>query len=171
MIESFKDHLEALSGEFFMVPDIKEAAAVCQSLTGDLHKGFRQEVELVDALISEMGNPETISPADGLTNAAMADSDFAVTVCDYLIARTGSIMLRCTSAGGRRLSVLPPFHIVIARQSQLRPSMDACLTDIPEDDWSYTTIITGPARTADIEKILVLGAHGPKRLAVICIAD
>jgi L-lactate dehydrogenase complex protein LldG len=35
------------------------------------------------------------------------------------------------------------------------------------DRSSYATIITGPSRTSDIEKILVLGAHGPKRLAVI----
>jgi L-lactate dehydrogenase complex protein LldG len=92
------------------------------------------------------------------------------TVADALIARTGSIVLRATTAGGRRLSVLPPIHCVVAERAQLVPYLSAWLNNVHSDrGWSYGTIITGPSRTADIERILVLGAHGPKRLIVIVV--
>jgi L-lactate utilization protein LutC len=93
-----------------------------------------------------------------------------ISVADALMGRTGSIMLRSITAGGRRLSVLSPYHIVVATKDQIVPAFHPWLEQISEDDsWSMATIISGPSRTADIEKILVFGAHGPKRLALILI--
>jgi L-lactate utilization protein LutC len=94
-----------------------------------------------------------------------------ITAADYLIARTGSIILTSLSAAGRRLSVLPPVHIVIAEEKQIVPSLAEAfrLLKGKSFDWSYAVLITGPSRTSDIEKQLVLGAHGPKRLAVIIL--
>jgi L-lactate dehydrogenase complex protein LldG len=105
-----------------------------------------------------------------MPSTEMASFDVGITAADCLVARTGSVVLRCTSTGGRRLSVLPAHHIVLARKEQLVASLEDALPSIQKDtDWSFATLITGPSRTADIEKILVLGAHGPKRLTVILI--
>ena len=98
------------------------------------------------------------------------EAELGVTGCDCLIARTGSIAISTRSAGGRVLSVLPPVHLVIARRAQIVPDLETAIRlwrDRYGVAWpSNLCIITGPSRTADIEKILVMGAHGPKRLAL-----
>jgi L-lactate dehydrogenase complex protein LldG len=90
-----------------------------------------------------------------------------------LIAQTGSVLVTGRSAGGRALSVLPPHHVVLARKSQLLadlPDAFALLKQKYAPDYpSFISIITGPSRTGDIERILVLGAHGPKRLTIFII--
>jgi L-lactate dehydrogenase complex protein LldG len=66
--------------------------------------------------------------------------------------------------------VLPPLHIVVAHARQLVPSIGGALERIAgKESWHYATFVSGPSRTADIEKILVLGAHGPKRVAALVI--
>jgi hypothetical protein len=95
-------------------------------------------------------------------------ADLGVTSCDFVIAQLGAIVVTASSAGGRALSVLPPVHLVIARRSQLVPDLAAALEGLRgryQGRWpSALSIIAGPSRTGDIEK--VLGAHGPRRLVV-----
>ena len=80
-------------------------------------------------------------------------------------------MLVNSAVSGRRLSVLPPLHVVLATEDQLVASLEDGLAHLrKQEDWSYAAFVTGPSRTADIEKILVLGAHGPRRLVVILMA-
>jgi L-lactate dehydrogenase complex protein LldG len=106
----------------------------------------------------------------GEPNAGVRECDLGVTGCDCLVAQTGSIIVSTLSAGGRALSVLPPTHLVIARRAQIVPDLEsgiALLRKRYDRHWpSALSVITGPSRTADIEKILVMGAHGPKRLAL-----
>jgi L-lactate dehydrogenase complex protein LldG len=116
---------------------------------------------------------ELVRQMVGDGNASARDGDLGATTCDCLIAQTGSIVVSAHSAGGRALSVLPPAHLVIARRDQIVPDLAAAMAWLrrryPENirGWpSALSVITGPSRTADIEKILVFGAHGPKRLAV-----
>ncbi|MBI1840080.1 MAG: LUD domain-containing protein [Verrucomicrobia bacterium] len=102
----------------------------------------------------------------------MEDCDAGVTECDALVAQTGSVVLTSRSAGGRALSVLPPHHVVLARLSQLVRDLPAAFALLQAkysyDYPSFMTFITGPSRTGDIERILVLGAHGPKKLTILC---
>jgi len=113
---------------------------------------------------------ELVSKAVGETNASVSECELGVTACDCLVARTGSIIVSTLSAGGRALSVLPPAHLVVARHEQVVPDLVAAMALLRkryDRHWpSALSVITGPSRTADIEKILVMGAHGPKRLAV-----
>ena len=96
-----------------------------------------------------------------------------ITSCDALVAQTGSVLLASRSAGGRALSVLSPHHIVIARRDQLVADLPAALELLREkyapDYPSFISLVTGPSRTGDIERILVLGAHGPKKLTILCL--
>jgi L-lactate dehydrogenase complex protein LldG len=106
----------------------------------------------------------------GAGNAEPRQADLGVTGCECLVAQTGSIVVTARAAGGRAVSVLPPVHLVLARRLQIVPDLDwaiKLLTDRYHGRWpSALSVITGPSRTADIEKILVLGAHGPKRLVL-----
>ena len=109
------------------------------------------------------------------TDKDFEQAEVGITLCESLIARNGSIMVSNSSAAGRRLSIYPHNHIVIAKASQLVLDLkDAFL--LLKDKYgnqppSMITVITGPSRTADIEKTLVLGAHGPKELFVFLVDD
>jgi L-lactate dehydrogenase complex protein LldG len=111
--------------------------------------------------------------APGYEVHEMERCDAAITGCDFLVAQTGSILVTEASAGGRALSVLPPHHVVVAKREQLVPDLAAALRGARARyaaQWpSFLSFITGPSRTGDIERILVLGAHGPKRLTVLLI--
>ena len=97
-----------------------------------------------------------------------------ITQCEYLIARLGSIMISSKQTSGRKLNVFPEIHVVIAHPSQIVKDLKDALKNIKEkysnDLPSLISVITGPSRTADIEKTLVMGAHGPKELYVF-LAD
>jgi L-lactate dehydrogenase complex protein LldG len=99
--------------------------------------------------------------------------DAGITECDALIAQTGTILLTARSAGGRALSVLPPHHVVLARRDQLVPDLPEAFALLKKkyapNYPSFISLITGPSRTGDIERILVLGAHGPKKLTVFLV--
>ena len=94
--------------------------------------------------------------------------DASLTDCEFLIARTGSIMLSSALQGGRTVSVYAPVHICIAYTDQLVYDIKDALTKVkekyPEQLPSLITLATGPSRTADIEKTLVIGVHGPKEV-------
>lgn len=99
--------------------------------------------------------------------------DAGISECDALIAQTGSVLVTNRSAGGRALSVLPPHHVVLARRDQLVADLPAAFELLKakySDNYpSMISFITGPSRTGDIERILVLGAHGPKKLTIFCL--
>ena len=141
-------------------------AAVLESLpAGEIYvqddPGLRNLVEAT----------KTTRPVSWSSQGAPAESSQAtITLADALIAQTGSIFVSA-SCGGRGASVVAPCHIAIAHASQLVPDLETALRDATADKRleknSYACIISGSSRTADIEKILVQGAHGPIRLVVI----
>jgi len=96
-----------------------------------------------------------------------------ITLCEFLVSRLGSIMISSRQLSGRRLNVFPEIHIVVAYTTQLVPDLKDAFAQlkikyqnvIP----SMITVITGPSRTADIEKTLVMGAHGPKEIYVLLV--
>jgi L-lactate dehydrogenase complex protein LldG len=110
----------------------------------------------------------------------ISDSDFikadiGITLCESLIARTGSILVSSGSEAGRRLGVFPHIHIVVAYTSQIVAEIAHGLSGLKakynNKIPSMISLVTGPSRTADIEKTLVLGAHGPKELVLFLIDD
>ena len=94
--------------------------------------------------------------------------DASITGCEYLIARTGSIVLSAAQQSGRTVSVYAPIHICIAYTNQLVYDVKDGLQLIKEkyagNMPSLISFATGPSRTADIEKTLVTGVHGPKEV-------
>ncbi len=117
---------------------------------------------------------EVLTLHEGYDVNRLEQCDAGITECDALIAQTGSVLLTARSGGGRALSVLPPHHVVVARRAQLIPDLPAAYELLhakygPACWPSLITLITGPSRTGDIERILVLGAHGPKQLTVVLV--
>jgi L-lactate dehydrogenase complex protein LldG len=102
--------------------------------------------------------------------APQESSQATISLADALIAQTGSVFVSA-SCGGRGASVVAPCHIVVAGVSQLVPDLETALRNAAAEQRleknSYACVISGSSRTADIEKILVQGAHGPIRLVVL----
>jgi len=97
-----------------------------------------------------------------------------ITQCESLIARTGSILVSSALGGGRELSIYPPIHIVVGYTSQVVDEVEEALEKIKNtysELPSMLSLTSGPSRTADIEKTLVMGAHGPKELVLFLIDD
>jgi len=107
------------------------------------------------------------------TDKDFEQAEVGFTLCEALIARNGSIMLSSAGGAGRRLSIYPPIHIVVAYTSQividLKDAFKLLKSKYGSQLPSMLTIVTGPSRTADIEKTLVMGAHGPKELFVFLL--
>ena len=179
--ETFEDRMELfgenaadLKADFYLVEGWAQASGVLVKLREQegwqrvaAHKG-----DLTDAACAALGLPvcRTDYPYDV---AALESCDAGITECDALVAQTGSVLVTSRSAGGRALSVLPPHHVVLARREQLLPDLLVAFELLKRkysDNYpSLISFITGPSRTGDIERVLVLGAHGPKKLSIICL--
>ena len=104
---------------------------------------------------------------------ALKDSDVSITSCEFLVARTGTVVMSAAQENGRTASVYAPVHICIAYTNQLVYDIKDALKGIkekyPAHLPSLITFATGPSRTADIEKTLVVGVHGPKEVYVFLV--
>ncbi len=156
-------------------PDIAGAHALLAQLAAaeNWQRIATHDGALTTAAASATGLP-VMTIREGYDVSELERCDAGLTECDALIAQTGSVVLTARSGGGRALSVLPPHHVVIARRDQLLPDLPAAFALLhkrygPASWPSMVTIITGPSRTGDIERILILGAHGPKKLTIILI--
>ncbi len=95
----------------------------------------------------------------------MENAEACITGCEMLVARTGSIMFSSAQPQGRTAPIFYPIHIVFAYADQVVGDIDEALSTLKRkynnDMPSMVNLSTGPSRTADIEKTLVVGVHGP----------
>ena len=157
----FAERFTKLQGRFVYCVNRQELAFQLNSL---LKKQDWQNVYCLDKNFIELLGPQF---EEKLTTD-LAGCDVSVTGCEALVARTGSIVMTAAQASGRNASVYAPVHVCIAFTKQvvvdikdaLQLIKDKYATQIP----SLITFATGPSRTADIEKTLVVGVHGPKEV-------
>ena len=99
---------------------------------------------------------------------SLSTCDISITGCEFLAARTGTIVMSAAQQSGRAVSVYAPVHICIAYTNQLVYDIKDALQIFKEkyagNIPSLITFASGPSRTADIEKTLVTGVHGPKEV-------
>ena len=173
-IELFAKISEGLTTEFHRVPTMSAARDLLTKLAAESQwkKIGSHSHHNVDALLEGIDLP-IVRTEKGYEIDDLESCDAGITGCDVLVAQTGGIMVSVESAGGRALSVLPSHHVVIARMSQMVPDLTAAFQHVKQKYGkqfpSFLSFITGPSRTGDIERILVLGAHGPKRLTVVLL--
>lgn len=109
------------------------------------------------------------------TDKDFEQAEVGITLCEALVARNGSVLLSNGDMAGRRLSIYPHMHIVVARTGQLvmdlKDGFNLLKNKYGNQLPTMISNVTGPSRTADIEKTLVLGAHGPKELIVFLVDD
>ena len=175
LITAFASRVEALNGNCYIEPDKARALQRFKSLIAPLDPRkvwLQPDLPFVqdESALSHRATVASFSSQEE-ARTKLADAQASATTAVSLVARHGSILLAAPTQHGRLLAFLPEHHIVIARTSQVVPDLTDAYTRVRESfgaKWpSFVTTITGPSRTADIEKILVLGAHGPRELSVI----
>ena len=121
----------------------------------------------------QLSHPLTTAGFTGINISSLADCDAGLTSCELLVARTGSIIMSSAQLSGRTVSVYAPIHICIAYTSQLvydiKEGLQILLKKYSNKIPSLITMASGPSRTADIEKTLVVGVHGPKEVYVFLV--
>ena len=164
----FAEQFTAVSGQFLFCEDEVQFIENLLQLAEERkwHKIYCWEPALQEVLARyEYPYYETDKDFD--------EADVGFTLCEALVARNGSVLLSNGNMAGRRLSIYPPVHIVLAYTSQMVLDIKDGLKLLKEKyDGNLPSMIsnvTGPSRTADIEKTLVLGAHGPKELFVFLL--
>jgi L-lactate dehydrogenase complex protein LldG len=158
----FAEQFTKLLGRFIYCINRQEMAFQLNSL---IQKQNSQKVFCLEDNLCDLLGPQV---ADRLTKTDLAGCDVAITGCEYLVARTGGIVLSAAQPGGRTTSVYAPIHICIAFTNQLvydlKDALQAVKDKYGNNLPSLISFATGPSRTADIEKTLVVGIHGPKEV-------
>ena len=171
------------------VPEVQFAIKLNESGGTFIYCENEKDVINKIAALTEQKSWDNIFCTDNLISEELADYNIKTTstpeefkqvnvsiaTCDFLVSRFGSVMVSSGLGLGRQIFVFPETLIIIAKASQVVPELKDALLGIKKKYTnnfpSQITVITGPSRTADIEKTLVMGAHGSKNLYVFMIDD
>jgi L-lactate dehydrogenase complex protein LldG len=163
--QEFKTNLELIGGQVILCQSKSEIAG---QVTQICKEKDQDKIFCTDPILQKIlsGNIGIDSDEDSFLGL-----NIGVTGCEFLVAHLGSVLISSAQISGRRLNVFPETHVVVAHESQLTDYLDSALAKMQNKYKnqlpSLITNITGPSRTADIEKTLVMGMHGPKSLIVI----
>ncbi len=161
--EAFAASFSASHGKFVFCRDVAE---LTEGLATIIQQHDIQTLYCNEDFLKELLTELSISFVSD--KEEVANSDAAITGCEALVARHGNIMLSSAQGVSRKAFVMPPVHIVVAGTHQLTPDLKGAYQGIKEKYQgklpSLITFVGGPSRTADIEKTLVYGVHGPKEV-------
>jgi L-lactate dehydrogenase complex protein LldG len=166
----FAKNFSALKGNFIFCETSQDFPEILSSLIKENNWDtvFCIEPE-ISALLEKAGISFNSGEKDFLA------CNVGITLCEFLVARTGSIIVSSRQKAGRRLPVYSNIHITVAYTSQLVYNLKDAFRELKKKYEpvfpSQVTTITGPSQTADIEKTLVNGAHGPKEIFLFLIDD
>ncbi len=164
----FAQQFTKLNGKFIFCENEADFITNLKALIAEQKFTNIQSIDPAIIPLLQKGNISFSSKPEDLSK-----TNVGLTTCEYLVARLGTVMISSKQPSGRRMVVLPNYHIVVAYTSQLVLNLKDALKAIREkygnQPPSLISAISGPSRTADIEKTLVQGAHGPKEIYVMLI--
>ena len=164
LVVEFAEQFSALQGKFLFCENEKELAVQFNMLS---YQNQWTRIYCEEEKWKSLILPNSL-------HQDIASCEASITSCEFLVARTGSMVLSSVHQG-RVPSVYAPVHICIAYTSQLVYDIKDGLVAIKQKYHQYIpsliTFATGPSRTADIEKTLVVGVHGPKEVYCFVIDD
>ncbi|MCS6851219.1 MAG: lactate utilization protein [Gemmataceae bacterium] len=177
---TFEERLAAVGGRTYRVADLAAAVDQVSELARAVsarrvllgHGPLLDLLPLADRLVEL--NLEVVHASQVGSDTArdvFFAADIGISGVDYLVAETGSMVLRARRDNPRSLSLLPPVFVAVAGRSQVLPDLFDLFTVIgpgPELA-SGLTLITGPSKTGDIELRLVTGVHGPGDIHVVVV--
>lgn len=178
MFDTFKLRAEAVSAEVHRFPH--KSAAIDFILDYLQTAGVTNEPQSYAVwadcpFLTGVNKPTLAGRVPGLsfevTRERAAASKVGISQFDWAMASTGSLIQDAAPVERRLVSTLPPIHIAIVETGRLVPDMPAVFTKIRPEQTNYISFITGPSRTADIERVLTIGVHGPEKLIIVFVDD
>ncbi|MCX7988501.1 MAG: lactate utilization protein [Thermodesulfovibrio sp.] len=175
MFELFKQKAEAINAEVYYFKSKAEALDfikdfILEHNPNKLSKGvvwcespFLEGIDK-DSLLMELPQVEFNIDLNSASSAKIG-----INQVDYGIAETGSLVEISENVSKRLCSTLPEIHLAILPLSKIEPTMDDIMKKIDIRKIPYLTVISGPSRTADIERVLTIGVHGPERVLILCV--
>lgn len=124
-------------------------------------------------LVKEAGSRQISVIKDGM-RGHLAGIDIGFTVADYGIGETGTLVVNSSSEELRLATMVSEIHVAVIPKSRIRATaedMYAELKSFMSQKPNYLAFITGASRTADIERVLALGVHGPLELHILILED
>ena len=176
MAERFAKELLLVDGEVIRCATIEDARWQLAKLARQAQWTSLGGMDrpLVRDAVANLPTPPMAWAAADWQPQRMAELSASVIEADVLLADTGSSMIACATPQDRLLCYLPPACVIVAQADRLVEHLSAAWPKVaprvanPAQRGEFV-FVTGPSRTADIEKILILGVHGPKRLVVILV--
>ena len=177
LFPEFEMRARAVSGEVFRVPNAAEARETLIRLMDGV--GAKKAVVVESPLQEAAGITEALrlqgvtvytEPADIAAHAETAD--IGISGVEFGVAETGSVFQDGGAIATRMVTILPPLHVVFLPSANIVPGITEAFDIISQSfDRGYVGFITGPSRTADIERVLTIGVHGPSRFAIIAVDE
>lgn len=173
---------------------MKEKAAAVQTVVADvesLHQAFVYAVEVTRS----QGGTTIAAPALGFRERAQLEAlcesaglsllheslrdhigsiHTGLTLGDWGIAETATLVLDSTSEDVRVATMLSEIHVAVLPVSHIRTNasqLESELTERMQAAPRYLAFISGASRTADIERVLTIGVHGPQELHLLLLDE
>ncbi len=106
-----------------------------------------------------------------VTRQTAADSKIGISQMDWAAADTGTLAQDSTAVEQRLASSLPLIHVALVATDKILADLPSVLSKLNPKESGYIAMITGPSRTADIERVLTIGVHGPERLIIVFVDE
>jgi L-lactate dehydrogenase complex protein LldG len=178
LFETFKARAEAVSAEVHRFPTRQGAFGFIlgllkeqQVLEGPQGGALWAPGSFLDGAARERLEGEAPGIGFQVTREAAAAARVGISQADWGIAATGTLVADAAPVEQRLVSTLPPIHVALARTGRILPDLAGAMDHLDPARSAYLSFITGPSRTADIERVLTIGAHGPERLIVVFVDD
>ncbi len=177
MVQKFTTILEEAKGEVIYTHSAKEAA---EQVKKQLERFNAQAVVINDENpLNDLKLTEhfpgyrwhIVDTTDGDLRQFCATADVGITGAEAALAETGSLVMSSGRGKSRFTSLLPPVHIAVVPVSCMKSDIFAWEQSMSKTLPGWVGIISGPSKTGDIEGILILGVHGPKKLIVVLYED
>ena len=165
---SFKERAEAVSAEVHRCGTAAEARAFVQGLIREVGG---TALWAPCAFLEAEGRPAFPGLSYDVTREGAAQAKVGISQMDWALADTGTLVVDAAPVEQRLVSTLPPIHVAVVGTSRIQPDMPAVLKRIHPGQTNYISMITGPSRTADIERVLTIGVHGPHRLIIVAVDE
>ncbi len=164
MIDLFQESAEAVGSVVKRFVSVADAVSYIKELSGDApFSASHLPPEIYQAFTGAL----FASPAE------FADTRLCISFAQAGIASTGSLLLELADPHERSATALPLIHAVFVRGSTIVPDLYALhellARELTSSKTAYLSLTTGPSRTADIERVLTIGVHGPKELHILVL--